>query len=242
MGEPIVTTSWDDGHPCDRRLADLLAECGVAGTFYIPVSYSSRAVLDAQGIRALARGFEIGGHTLSHPRLPRIDEARLLPEIAGGKQSLEEILGRPITTFSYPYGKYSRRVRQAVIETGFTGARTTRQYRLDIGEDPWSMPTTIAAIDLPSWLRARHFVRTVDLGGVLTLVRAGMAKSWLPLAMTLFEMAMERGGVWHLWGHSWQVENNNLWADLRSLLKYVGRRRGVGYLTNAEVLKAKRSR
>jgi len=241
VGEPIVTTSWDDGHPCDRRLADLLAECGVAGTFYIPVSYSSRAVLDAQGIRALARGFEIGGHTLSHPRLPRIDEARLLPEIAGGKQSLEEILGRPITTFSYPYGKYSRRVRQAVIEAGFTGARTTRQYRLDIGDDPWSMPTTIAAIDLPSWLRARHFVRTVDLGGMLTLARAGMAKNWLQLAMTLFEMAMERGGVWHLWGHSWQVENNNLWADLRSLLKYVGRRRGVGYLTNAEVLKARRS-
>jgi len=242
VGEPIVTTSWDDGHPCDLRLADLLAECGVAGTFYIPISYSSRAVLDARGIRALAQGFEIGGHTLSHPRLPGIDEARLLPEIAGGKQSLEEILGRPITTFSYPYGKHSRRVRRAVIEAGFTGARTTRQYRLDIGDDPWSMPTTIAAIDLPFWLRARHFVRTADLGGLLTLIRAGMTKNWLQLATALFEMAMERGGVWHLWGHSWQVENNNLWADLRTLLKYVGRRRGVGYLTNAEVLKAKRSR
>jgi hypothetical protein len=104
------------------------------------------------------------------------------------------------------------------------------------------MPTTMAAIDLPSWLRARHFVRTVDLGGVLTLLRAGMTKNWLHLAMALFEMALERGGVWHLWGHSWQVENNNLWADLRTLLTHVGRRRGVGYLTNAEVLKARRSR
>ena len=241
-GRPIVTTSWDDGRPCDRRLADLLAECGVAGTFYIPISYSSRAVLDAQGIRALAQGFEIGGHTLSHPRLHRIDEARLLPEIAGCKQSLEEILGRPITTFCYPYGKHNRRVRQAVIEAGFTGARTTRRLRLDIGDDPWSMPTTIAAIDLHSWLRARYFVRRADLGGMLTFIRAGMTKNWLQLAMTLFEMSMERGGVWHLWGHSWQVEDNNLWADLRTLLKYVGGRRGVGYMTNAEVLQAKRSR
>ena len=241
-GRPIVTTSWDDGHPCDRRLADLLAECGVAGTFYIPVSYSSRAVLDAKGIRALAQGFEIGGHSLSHPRLPGIDEARLLPEIAGCKQHLEEILGRPITTFCYPYGKHNRRVRQAVIEAGFTGARTTRQFRLETGDDPWSMATTIAASDLPPWLRARHFALTADLEGVLTFLRAGVTKDWLHLAMTLFEMAMVRGGVWHLWGHSWQVEDNNLWADLRMLLKHVGGRPGVGYLTNAEVLQAKRSR
>jgi peptidoglycan/xylan/chitin deacetylase (PgdA/CDA1 family) len=241
-GAPVVTTSWDDGHPCDRKLADLLADCGVAGTFYIPIGYSSRAVLDAEGIRALARGFEIGGHSLSHPRLHRIERARLLPEIAGCKQSLEEIIGRPVTTFCYPYGKYSRRVRQAVIEAGFTGARTTRQFRLDVGNDPWSMGTTIAAFDLPSWLRTRYFVRTADIGGMLTFIRAGVARSWLQLAMTLFDMALERGGVWHLWGHSWQVEDNNLWADLRTLLKYVGGRRGVGYLTNAEVLQAMRSR
>jgi peptidoglycan/xylan/chitin deacetylase (PgdA/CDA1 family) len=241
-GRPIVTTSWDDGHPCDRRLADLLAECGVAGTFYIPASYSSRAVLDAPGIRALARGFEIGGHTLSHPRLTGIDEARWLPEIAGCKQHLEEILGRPITTFCYPYGKYNRRVRQAVIEAGFTGARTTRQFRLDIGDDPWLMATTIAASDLPSWLRTRYFLHTADIGGMLTFIRAGMTKNWLQLAATLFEMSLERGGVWHLWGHSWQLEDNDMWADLRTLLKHVGGRPGVGYLTNAEVLQAKRSR
>ena len=241
-GRPIVTTSWDDGHPCDRKLADLLAECGVAGTFYIPVSYSSRAVLDAQGIRALAQGFEVGGHSLSHPRLPGIDEARLLPEIAGCKQRLEEILGRPITTFCYPYGMHNRRVRQAVIEAGFTGARTTRQFRLEAGDDPWSMATTMVAADLPPWLRARHFLRTADLGGMLTFSRAGVTKNWLQLAMALFEMSEERGGVWHLWGHSWQVEKNDLWADLRTLLRYVGGRRGVGYLTNADVLRAKRSR
>jgi hypothetical protein len=38
------------------------------------------------------------------------------------------------------------------------------------------------------------------------------------------------------------VEKHNLWADLRTLLRHVGGRQGVGYLTNAEVLQAKRNR
>jgi hypothetical protein len=31
----IVTTSWDDGHPADERVLDMLAERGLRGTFYI---------------------------------------------------------------------------------------------------------------------------------------------------------------------------------------------------------------
>jgi hypothetical protein len=31
-----ITTSWDDGHPSDLRLADLLHKHSLRGTFYVP--------------------------------------------------------------------------------------------------------------------------------------------------------------------------------------------------------------
>jgi len=35
MKKVIVTTSWDDGHLLDLRLAQLLQDAGLKGTFYI---------------------------------------------------------------------------------------------------------------------------------------------------------------------------------------------------------------
>src|SRR5688500_11915407 len=43
----IVTTSWDDGHPLDIRLAEMLARHGVAGTFYVPLRYEGVPVMDS---------------------------------------------------------------------------------------------------------------------------------------------------------------------------------------------------
>ncbi len=31
----IVTTSWDDGHPVDLKVADILLRFGVKATFYV---------------------------------------------------------------------------------------------------------------------------------------------------------------------------------------------------------------
>jgi SAM-dependent methyltransferase len=37
-----ITTSWDDGHPTDLRVAALLAKYGIAGTFYVPATARQR--------------------------------------------------------------------------------------------------------------------------------------------------------------------------------------------------------
>ena len=59
--QPIVTTSWDDGHPLDVRLAELLSSYGVPGTFYLPLMYSKIPLLGRPQMRAIrALGMEIG--------------------------------------------------------------------------------------------------------------------------------------------------------------------------------------
>ena len=62
--------------------------------------------LDADGLRALA-GYpmiDIGGHSRSHANIARLEEAQAREEIAGNKRDLEEILGRAVNCFAYPYG------------------------------------------------------------------------------------------------------------------------------------------
>jgi len=63
-------------------------------------------MLNADEIRALAEDglVEIGSHTMNHQMLAAVSPEAQRDEIAGGKEVLEEILGREIALFSYPYG------------------------------------------------------------------------------------------------------------------------------------------
>lgn len=51
-------------------------------------------------------GMILGGHTINHPVLSKLDRERQKSEIAGSFQVLEEILRKPLPhrTFCYPYG------------------------------------------------------------------------------------------------------------------------------------------
>ena len=60
-----MTTSWDDGHPLDMRIAEMLAKHGLTGTFYAPRSAETEVMPMAQ-LKELSRSFEIGAHTLRH--------------------------------------------------------------------------------------------------------------------------------------------------------------------------------
>ena len=69
--------------------------------------------LDAGALGQLAAGglIEIGAHTVTHPVLSACpatggsnDTASASAEIRNSKAELESIVGRPVTSFSYPYG------------------------------------------------------------------------------------------------------------------------------------------
>src|SRR3974390_553944 len=65
-GNPLfITTSWDDGHPLDMKVAGLLMKYGLAATFYVPLR-NRREVMDRDQLCELSSVFEIGGHTVTH--------------------------------------------------------------------------------------------------------------------------------------------------------------------------------
>lgn len=90
-------------------------------------------LLDERGLRELAdAGADIGGHTWSHPSLPRLDAGRLDDEVRGAADRLEQVVGRPVRHFAYPYGHYGRREISAAAAR-FDIAATADCRRADAG-------------------------------------------------------------------------------------------------------------
>ena len=84
------------------------------------------ALMDACQIRDwLAAGHEIGSHTLTHPHLTRLSPNVAREEIFASKKKLEDLFGRPVEHFCYPYGDYNEAVRELVAEAGYRTACTT---------------------------------------------------------------------------------------------------------------------
>jgi peptidoglycan/xylan/chitin deacetylase (PgdA/CDA1 family) len=81
------------------------------------LSWDEIASLDGDALR-------FGAHTVTHPDLRALPEDGARAEIEGSKRELEERLGRPVDTFSYPAGLYGERERRLVAEAGFSSAVT----------------------------------------------------------------------------------------------------------------------
>ena len=71
--------------------------------------------LDWSQVEEMARhDVEMGAHTVSHPELPGLDDAVLRREIRDSKDAIEQRLGRPVTSFCYPRGRFDDRVEREV--------------------------------------------------------------------------------------------------------------------------------
>ncbi|MCX8053990.1 MAG: polysaccharide deacetylase family protein [Armatimonadetes bacterium] len=98
-------------------------------------------LMSAGQIREIAQlGFEIGSHTLTHPHLVALNESDLRREIVDSKKKLEDIIGKEVLAFSYPYGEYDDRVLAAVAEAGYGYAVATRLGTVQSDTDPFTIP------------------------------------------------------------------------------------------------------
>jgi peptidoglycan/xylan/chitin deacetylase (PgdA/CDA1 family) len=233
----IVTTSWDDGDHADLKLAQLLRTRGIRGTFYVPIKYRERP-LDHSELRSLAsEDFEIGAHGFSHKLLWRLSPEELAQEVGPCKPILEDIIGREVRMFCYPRGRYDASVVRALQAAGYRGARTVRMLATRPALHPFEMPTTLQIFPHPPFTYLRNVLRARSLESLQScLVQMPRLGSWLELGKRLFDAVLEKGGIWHLYGHSWEVDRFGLWDDLCEILDYVSRREGVSYVPNCALV------
>jgi peptidoglycan/xylan/chitin deacetylase (PgdA/CDA1 family) len=67
----------------------------------------------------------IGSHSFSHVRLDRCSSKELQYEICDSKSYIEDIIGKEISLFSYPFGAYNKLVKSHVKSAGYKLAFTS---------------------------------------------------------------------------------------------------------------------
>jgi peptidoglycan/xylan/chitin deacetylase (PgdA/CDA1 family) len=137
-GDGVCAVTFDDGGEDGYSVVpDLLRELGVPATLFVcpgllgvphPFIDSDTGIrlLTAAELRGLAANdqIELGAHTMTHTILGDASEEQAFEEMTLCKQALEELIGRPVTSFAYPGCAYSpgcpRAARRAGYETAVT--------------------------------------------------------------------------------------------------------------------------
>ena len=117
---PIVALTFDDApHPLYAPLLlDSLRRAGVRATFFC---IGRNAEAYPYFVREMVReGHEVGNHTYHHIRLNKLDETSVTNEITQANQVLQGIVGKPITYFRPPGGRFSPTVLRVVQRLGMT--------------------------------------------------------------------------------------------------------------------------
>jgi peptidoglycan/xylan/chitin deacetylase (PgdA/CDA1 family) len=153
-GQRLIALTFDDAYADFHSVAlPLLGRYRMTATLFVPTGYvgarSGWMCEDGEGDRpilswaALAEvageGIEIGAHSHTHPRMDGLHLRQIPGQARLPKAELENRLGLPVRSFAYPYGRYSRPVRDAVAQAGYRAActmnswaATPRSHRLEL--------------------------------------------------------------------------------------------------------------
>ena len=131
-----ILQSWDDGIVDDIRLVDILKEYNSTATFNLNIGLNDkervfgwkneekevwRLALDE--MPDLYQGFEIAGHSMTHPYLTQCSNEQLKYELFESRKILQDMFDQPIKGFCYPFGDFDDRLKRLLKEAGYTHAR-----------------------------------------------------------------------------------------------------------------------
>lgn len=152
-GKKYLMITVDDGYRDNlTRMLPLLEKYGYKAVVYIVTGEDHNrwdvehpthpdtpvALMNSDEIRALAASghVEIGGHTLTHPRLSTLTPALQAHEIQANKDRLEQLLGHPLLSFAYPYGDLNESAKAQVSAAGYRYAVATNSGPRAMHRDP----------------------------------------------------------------------------------------------------------
>ena len=234
--EAFVTVSVDDGHPIDLRTAELLRKYDIKATFYVPARNPERPVLSKGQMRRLADAFELGCHTMNHLPLISIPLDTAWKEISAGKAWLEDSLGEPVVSFCYPRGKHSIRTAALVKKAGFLGARTCFMNRYDFPANPFLWGVSSQGHNHSRAIQIRHALLEQNVRGAVNFlyIHKG-ATDWATHFSHAIDWVGAKGGIAHLYLHSWEIDEADDWTKLERVLRFISERMDIKKVTNGEL-------
>jgi peptidoglycan/xylan/chitin deacetylase (PgdA/CDA1 family)/glycosyltransferase involved in cell wall biosynthesis len=141
-GSTAIITIDDGTDDFLHAAAPFLRREGIPATLYI----ASRLIgkpghLTTTQIKALAsEGFEIGSHSLSHPKLTKVSAEQQSDEIRNSRSELADLTGTVPQTFAYPYGYCDLATARLAEEAGYKAAMGVERGYAYLHSDSWTLP------------------------------------------------------------------------------------------------------
>lgn len=138
--KPLLLT-FDDGlNTVYHHALPALQDAGMVATIFCVSGYlgnrsgwdvfNRNIHLTSDELREIAAlGHEIGSHTHSHVNLPYLDTHAITEELQLSKRTLEDIIGREVTSLSFPHGGWSPKIWNIAQEIGYKAATLYRGRR-----------------------------------------------------------------------------------------------------------------
>jgi len=146
--KPVMLT-FDDTR-LDQYTAALpeLNKHGFKGVFFImTVSLGRPGYMSKEQVKELSdKGHTIGSHTWDHKNVKTYTDTDWPVQIAKPSKQLQEITGKPIEYFAYPFGLWNKEAIPHLKEHGFKGV-----FQLYAKRDESDPLFTIRRIIVPDW-------------------------------------------------------------------------------------------
>lgn len=142
---PIVITLDDGYRDLYTTAFPILQSHGFNAVAYVVTGFVDRPqyVTRAQIIEMDHAGIEIASHTVNHADLSHTSFGNTVAEVVQSKRWLEQLLGHSVLDFAYPSGKFTAQTIDALKQSGYETAVTTRTS------------TTHSLLDRYEWGRVR---------------------------------------------------------------------------------------
>lgn len=205
----VLTMSYDDGRPQDRRLVSLFNEYGIRGTFNINGLLTRDDRIPPEEWKTLYKGHEVACHTALHPTIERCPDEQILQQVLEDRRILEEYVGYPVRGLAYPNGSVNNRITKILPYAGIRYGRTV------VSTYSFAMPDNWMRWDPTSHHKRPDFLK--------------LAKDFTELFKTQYYY------LFYGWGHSYEFDSDDNWGIIEEFCKIVGGKDDIWYATNIEI-------
>ncbi len=227
-GKPkAVTLSYDDGHPSDLRLSDVITKYGLKCTFNLNgISYRGEKSFSRQTAEEyiFSRGHEVAVHSWGHRAEGHLRPIEGIREVLDCRLELEEEYGRIIRGMAFPDSGITKLTNTSSYED-------IKKYLTDLGivyarslggdNNDFRLPR-----DWHNWIPTAHHPNPKLMEWI---------EEFVSLDVSCRYKANRHPRLFYLWGHSFEFDREDNWDLLDRIGETLGGKEDIWYCTNIEL-------